>query len=88
MEDDDTCSHCEGEGLTQVTEKEDISIDVGTPDEHLLKFSGKGNAIPDAVAGDLIIKVNIKKHKIFTREGADLFMEKEISMKQALLGKQ
>lgn len=87
MEKDDICKPCKGEGITEVNETEDIMIDVGTPDEHLIKYTGKGNAIPDAVAGDLIIKVNIQPHKVFRREGADLYMEQTITLKQALLGK-
>jgi len=86
MKDEDICKHCEGEGLLEVNEKEKVSIDVGTPDEHVLKFVGKGNEIPDAIAGDLYVKVHIKKHKVFTRKGADLFMEKQITLKQALCG--
>ena len=83
----DACKKCGAEGFKEVTEKERVAIDVGTPEEHVMKFVGKGNEIPDALAGDLYIKVNIKKHKTFTRKGADLFIEKEITLKQALLGK-
>ena len=49
-------------------------------------MAGQGNEIPDAEAGDLMIKINIKKHKTFRREGADLYMDKTITLKQALLG--
>ena len=36
--------------------------------------------------GDLIVVVGIKKHKTFTRKGADLYMRKEVSLRQALTG--
>ena len=45
-----------------------------------------GNEIPGAEAGDLVVKVGVKKHKHFERNGADLLMAKEITLKQALLG--
>jgi DnaJ family protein A protein 2 len=34
----------------------------------------------------VIVQIKEKKHKIFTRKGADLFMEKEITLIEALTG--
>jgi len=49
-------------------------------------FEGKGNEHPDSFAGDLHIKISMKKHHKFRRDGADLFMDLEITLKEALLG--
>lgn len=87
MSKEDTCKQCKGEGLSEVKENEKVSVDVGTPDGHTQKYIGKGNEIPDAIAGDLYVKINIKPHKVFTRKGADLYIDKEITLKQALCGK-
>jgi len=38
------------------------------------------------MAGDLHVRICIAKHKIFTRKGADLFMEKKVSLVDALTG--
>ncbi len=38
------------------------------------------------MAGDLHIRVKIQKHKVFLRKGADLFMEKNITLLEALIG--
>lgn len=38
------------------------------------------------MAGDLHVIVQIKKHPLYTRQGADLFMEKTISLLEALTG--
>lgn len=38
------------------------------------------------MAGDLYVKVNIKPHATFTRRGADLYIEKKISLLEALTG--
>jgi len=38
------------------------------------------------IAGDLHIRFKIKKHKLFERKGADLFMEKDITLLEALTG--
>ncbi len=80
------CKKCKGKKTVDVKKKVDISVEAGTPDDHIIKFNGEGNEIPGAEAGDLLVRVNIRKHKTFQRSGADLVMEKEITLKQALLG--
>ena len=42
--------------------------------------------MPDVEPGDVIAVLKIKPHKIFKRAGADLIMEKEISLLEALTG--
>lgn len=61
-------------------------MEAGCPSDHIIKFNGEGNELPGAEAGDLLIKVTVKKHKLYSRSGADLVLEKEITLKQALLG--
>lgn len=41
---------------------------------------------PGVMAGDLVVVVQIKEHPVFTRKGADLFMEKSITLLEALGG--
>jgi DnaJ family protein A protein 2 len=38
------------------------------------------------MAGDLHVRIRIEPHKIFTRNGADLYMEKSITLLEALCG--
>lgn len=38
------------------------------------------------MAGDLYVKVVIKPHSVFTRKGADLYIEKKITLLEALSG--
>lgn len=42
--------------------------------------------MPDMEDGDLIVIVNIKKHSVFKRKGADLFIAKEITLLESLTG--
>ena len=41
---------------------------------------------PGILAGDVHMRILIEKHKEFTRQGADLFIEKKISLLEALTG--
>jgi DnaJ-class molecular chaperone len=38
------------------------------------------------MAGDIHVRILVEKHKEFTRQGADLFMDKKISLLEALTG--
>jgi DnaJ homolog subfamily A member 2 len=42
--------------------------------------------VPDVEPGDVIVQIREKKHKTFIRRGADLFMEKEITLIESLTG--
>jgi len=42
--------------------------------------------VPDLESGDVIVQVVEMPHKLFKRKGADLFLQKEISLLQALTG--
>lgn len=45
-----------------------------------------GDEAPGISAGDIHFRINTEKHPVFTRTGADLFMEKKISLLEALIG--
>lgn len=42
--------------------------------------------MPDAEPGDVIVQIKLKPHKTFHRKGADLVIEKEITLFEALTG--
>jgi len=50
------------------------------PHGEKIMLSGHGHQVPDVGDGDLVVVIGIKKHPIFTRKGADLYMKKEISL--------
>lgn len=53
----------------------------GIHDGATLKFKGKGN-----MNGDLNVKVNVRRHPEFRREGIDSLIERQISIVDAVLG--
>jgi curved DNA-binding protein len=68
---------------------EEISVKIprGIPSGKKLRLSGKGregrNGGPP---GDLYLQVSVREHPLFSREGDDLIVEKEISFSEAVLG--
>jgi DnaJ family protein A protein 2 len=80
------CKPCNGKKIKNETKKLPVEIDKGAPNGEKYTIHGEGDEVPDAEAGDVIVILEEKKHKLFKRKGADLFMEKEITLLEALTG--
>ena len=75
------CHTCTGHGFETTKTHEEIKFPRGIDNGGTLKFKGKGH-----LSGDLIIKISVRNHPFFKREGNDSLMEKEISVVDAILG--
>jgi len=80
------CKTCSGKKLQKEKKKLKIDIDKGAPNGEKYTIHGEADEIPDAEPGDVIVQIKEKPHKIFHRKGADLIMEKEITLLEALTG--
>jgi DnaJ homolog subfamily A member 2 len=80
------CKTCKGKKINKEKKVLKVEIDKGAPNGERYTKHGEGDEIPDAEAGDVIVQIVEKKHKIFKRKGADLYMEKEISLIESLTG--
>lgn len=64
-----------------------LNIKPGIPEGHILKIPGKGSAgRSGGPAGDLLIRVNVLKHKIFERRGDNLYADLNVDLFTAVLG--
>lgn len=81
------CEHCHGEGKIKVTRDIDINIPKGVDDGQRLRIQNGGQAGElGGQPGDLYVYINIKPHKIFTRQDTNVYCEIPISFVQAALG--
>jgi DnaJ family protein A protein 2 len=85
-EKENKCKVCKGEKVKREQKTMEVPIEQGVPNEAPVSFSGEGNEMPDVMAGDFIVKINIEAHKRFERKGADLYVTKKISLYEALTG--
>lgn len=86
---EDKCPKCNGKKY--ITEKKifEVNIEPGMKSgEKIVKKGEAGYTEPGVAPGDLIFILEQKEHKIFSRKGADLLMEKTISLTEALCGYQ
>jgi len=82
----DRCKKCDGNKVVQEKKILEIFIEKGMVHKQKLTFSGEGDQEPNVIPGDVIILLAQEEHKIFTRDGADLMMQKEITLVEALCG--
>lgn len=80
------CPVCRGAGAMKGQEEIRISIPEGIASGEVIRLSGKGEVIPGGVAGDFYAKIYVLPHQLFKREGANLVMDLDIKLSDALLG--
>jgi len=84
------CGSCGGNGKSFKTKQEreplEVHIQKGSPDQHKVTFREMADEHPDADAGDVVFVLKQQEHSDFKRRGADLFIERKISLVEALCG--
>lgn len=63
-----------------------VEIPKGVDDNELIILKEKGNIVTDDCKGDVKIFIKIENTSIFKRNGLDLIIEKQITLKEALCG--
>jgi len=81
------CKKCSGSGRVNKEKTLKVAIPKGIEAGRRIRLSGEGEAgIRGGGPGDLYILVNIKSHKFFKRDGANLHARVPVSMTTATLG--
>ena len=80
------CSNCHGAGVYKKQQSIEINIPAGINVGEMMKVSGMGESVKGGASGDLYIKVFIKAHSVFKREGLNLFMDLDVKLTDSLLG--
>lgn len=81
------CNECRGSGRVGAHKELNIEIAPGVSDGQLIKLPKAGEAGErGAESGDLYVRIKITPNKIFSRQGDDLLIKKEIGMIDVLMG--
>ena len=65
----------------------DVNIPAGTNDGQILRLRGKGRpGIGGGPAGDALVGIEVRPHRIFMRKGDDIHVDLPISLSEAVLG--
>ena len=80
------CSTCSGHGVLKKEQEIVIPVPAGIDGGEMLRMSGMGEAIKGGHSGDLYVKVHVKPHPVFHKEGMHLVMNMPMKLTDALLG--
>lgn len=86
MDEKDKCKSCKGNKVFKDRKVLEVNIEKGMSHGQKIRFSGEADEIPGTLPGDVIIVVQEKEHETFKRKGADLLVEMELSLSEALCG--
>jgi molecular chaperone DnaJ len=80
------CENCRGEGILKRQEEVRITVPTGVQDGEMIRMPSRGEAAKGGGAGDLYVKLHVKKDAAFSREGNNLITALPIKLTDALLG--
>jgi molecular chaperone DnaJ len=81
------CPKCRGAGLVEQVRELAVNIPAGVDTGNRLRLRGEGEAgINGGLPGDLYVVLHVQQDKTFERQGQDLFLRRDISFVQAILG--
>jgi len=80
------CPNCKGHGVLRKEVEMKITIPAGIDNGEMIRLPQQGEAVKTGVAGDLYVKVHVKPHPTFRRDGSNLLMDLPVKLTDALLG--
>lgn len=80
------CAMCGGHGVLRKEEEIKIEIPKGIDGGEMIRMPGQGEAVKGGLSGDLYVKVHVKAHTVFKKEGMNLVMNMPMKLTDALLG--
>ena len=81
------CKNCNGKGYIKINKRLEVTIPQGIDNMQRVVLRGQGSAGRNGgPSGDLVIEVKVKPHKIFKRDGMNLYCEVKVSFVDAALG--
>jgi molecular chaperone DnaJ len=81
------CRVCNGDGMERASKTIKVKIPAGISDGETIRLQGQGE-IPEDLRnyGDLYVKIQVRDHYKFKRQGDDIHSKEPISFPQAILG--
>lgn len=86
MKEEDKCRTCKGKKTYKDRKILEVAIDKGMSNGQKIRFGGEADEIPGTVPGDVVIVVQEKEHEVFKRKGADLVVQIDLQLSEALCG--
>ena len=83
----ENCPKCKGRGKVRVSKRRTVKVPAGIDNGQILTIRGQGGmGERGGPAGDLLIVITVRPHKLFKRQGDNLYIELPLTFTQAALG--
>ncbi|MFH1592280.1 MAG: molecular chaperone DnaJ [Candidatus Woesearchaeota archaeon] len=80
------CKTCKGRRIIEKTRTISVKIPAGVNNGNQIRLAGEGEAIENGTTGDLYVVLHVLPHKLFQREGDDIYLDIPIKFTTAILG--
>ncbi|MDR1532659.1 MAG: molecular chaperone DnaJ [Clostridiales bacterium] len=81
------CPVCRGAGAVRRSKTLKVSVPKGIDNGQSIRLGGRGEpGAKGGLAGDLLVTIHVQPHKLFSREGTNLYLEVPVTFAQAALG--
>ncbi|CAM9366651.1 unnamed protein product [Phaeothamnion confervicola] len=82
----DKCKACLGRKVAKERKVLEVNITRGMKNGQKITFHGEADEAPGIIPGDVVFVVQEKEHPVFKRKGADLILEKKLTLTESLCG--
>ncbi len=80
------CPKCYGAGYSPVEERIKVKIPAGAQDGSKIRIQGKGGEAEGRSNGDLLLRLRMRPHPYFRRDGNDISLDVPIRVSEAIRG--
>lgn len=81
------CATCKGKKVSSKSERFSVTLPTGVDSDTIITLDEIGDAFPDgSIPGDVLLKVVELPHPLFRRSGANLYMDRLITLEESLTG--
>ncbi|HVT74808.1 MAG TPA: molecular chaperone DnaJ [Candidatus Paceibacterota bacterium] len=85
-EPEEKCPICHGAGVTKRNQEIKVKVPSSVENGEMVRLTGAGEAVAGGQSGDLYLRLHVKKHPTFRKEGHNLVLETNVKLSDALLG--
>lgn len=82
----DPCPTCRGRGRVSKKRTITVTVPAGVDSDSSLRLSGQGEQLPGGVPGNLYVRIRVKQHDHFVRQGKQIHLDMPVNVAQATLG--
>ncbi len=83
---EEKCPKCGGKGKERKNITLRVNVPAGVESGQVLTVGGAGHRVAGGAPGNLQLVINVKPHKLFKRNGLDLYVERPVTFIEAILG--